>query len=78
MDIPTAVSVIIGIMGLAGVIFTALKFNRDDTAAIVSQQDTLMNEMRGLNDELRITVDRLRHERDELQKTVDELKAATK
>ena len=55
----------LGVFGLAGVVFTALKFNRDDTTAIVNQQDVIVNEMRSLNEELRLTTERLRMECDE-------------
>ena len=70
---PTALAAIIGILGLAGIIFTALSWRRNDTTAIVSQQDTIVGEMRSLNDELRTTVDRLRNERDELEAAVRNL-----
>ena len=75
IDVAQLVALGIGILGVAGVIFTALKYNRDDTTAIVSQQDVILSEMRGLNDELRQTVVRLREERDALQATVDDLRA---
>lgn len=68
-----AISLIIGLIGLAGIIFTALRFRRDDTTAIVTQQSTITSEMKTLNDELRITVEQLRHERDELKTQVDRL-----
>lgn len=68
-----AVSVILGILGVAGLIFTALKFNRDDTTSIVSQQNTLVTDMKLLNDELRTTTDRLRLENTDLRTQVDRL-----
>ena len=71
----TALPIIIGIIGLAGVIFTALRFGRDDTTAVVSQQAQITTEMKSLNDELRVTVDRLRDERDELRQEVTRLSA---
>ena len=74
IDVAQLVALGIGILGVAGVIFTALRYNRDDTTAILSQQDVILNDMRGLNDELRQTVVRLREERDALQATVDQLR----
>lgn len=74
MDVAGLLAIAIGVLGVAGVIFTALRYNRDDTTAIVNQQDTIVSEMRSLNEELRITVDRLRMERDELNKTVEALR----
>ena len=74
IDFTTAIPVVIGIAGLAGVIFSALRFRRDDTTAIVTQQDTIFNELRTLNDELRTTVAQLRAENDRLTAQVQELK----
>ena len=62
-----AISLIIGLIGLSGIIFTALRFRRDDTTAIVDQQSTITSEFKALNDELRVTADALRKERDELK-----------
>ena len=70
---PVLVTLAIGVFGLAGVIFTALKFNRDDTTAIVSQQNTLMGDMKMLNDELRTSTEMLRGERDSLRDEVARL-----
>lgn len=75
IDFSTALPLVIGIVGLGGLIFTALRYRRDDTTAIVSQQDTIFAEMRALNAELRETTDRLRVERDELTVQVERLTA---
>ena len=72
---PVLVTLAIGVFGLAGVIFTALKFNRDDTTAIVSQQNTLMGDMKMLNEELRTSTEVLRGERDSLREEVKGLRA---
>jgi hypothetical protein len=68
------IAIAIGVMGLGGVIFTALRFRRDDTTAIVNQQDTILNDFKSLNEELRITADRLRTERDECTEQVKKLR----
>lgn len=65
--------IVIGLMGLGGVIFTALRFRRDDTTAVISQQAQITGTMKMLNDELRITSDKLRQERDALRTQVDQL-----
>jgi hypothetical protein len=75
IDFVTALPLVIGIVGLGGLVFTALRFRRDDTSAIVGQQDTIFAEMRSLNAELRETTDRLRVERDELTVQVQQLTA---
>ena len=68
-----AIPLVIGLFGLAGIVFTALRFNRDDTTAIVQQQSTVLGSMKELNDELRETADRMRAERDELRAEVARL-----
>lgn len=66
-------SIIIGISGLAGIIFTAMRYRRDDTTAIVGQQDTIVNEMKVLNEENRQAAAILREERNELRAQVERL-----
>jgi hypothetical protein len=73
IDIAGLVALGIGVLGVAGVIFTALKYNRDDTTAVVAQQDVILNDMKLLNSELRTTADGLRTERDALSVQVREL-----
>ena len=48
-----ALGLIIGIAGLGGLIFTALRYRRDDTTAIVGQQSTVLHDFEALNAELR-------------------------
>jgi uncharacterized coiled-coil DUF342 family protein len=67
------IPLVIGIFGVAGLIFTALKYNRDDTTAVVNQQSTILGEMKTLNDELRTRTTELREERDELKTQVERL-----
>ena len=59
-----SLALVLGIVGLSGVVFTALRFRRDDTTAVVTQQSQITAEMKTLNDELRLAVERLRKERD--------------
>jgi predicted RNase H-like nuclease (RuvC/YqgF family) len=73
IDWAHAIPIIIGILGIAGIIFTALKYNRDDTTAVITQQSTIVGEMKTLNDELRTTTTDLRGERDQLRAQVEEL-----
>lgn len=73
IDWATALPLIIGIIGLAGVIFTAMRFGRDDTTAVVAQQAQITSEMKTLNDEYRITVERIRKERDACHLEVERL-----
>jgi hypothetical protein len=62
VDWSTFLPAVIGICGLAGIVFSALSWRRNDTTAIVGQQDVILNEMRGLTDELRISRDECRAE----------------
>jgi prephenate dehydrogenase len=73
MSLGEAVTLAIAIMGVAGVIFTALRYNRDDTTAIVTQQSTIVHDMQALNEELRTQIDRLMKENDQLRSTVERL-----
>ena len=47
-------ALVIGLAGLCGVIFTALRFRRDDTTAIVNQQSVIVRDMQAVNGELRL------------------------
>jgi len=76
IDWATALPIIIGIIGLAGIVFTAMRFGRDDTTAVVNQQATITAEMKTLNDELRLTVERVRKERDACHVEVERLSGA--
>lgn len=60
------ISIVIGVCGLGGLIFTALRFRRDDSTAIVQQQSTLVNDME-------LIVNRLREENDRLVAEVKKL-----
>ena len=71
--IATLLPLVIGILGVGGLVFTALRFRRDDTTAIVTQQSTILNDMKSLNAELRSTADSLRGERDQLRTEVGRL-----
>lgn len=73
IDIASLLALAIGVIGLAGVVFTALKFRRDDTSAVVAQQSQITAEMKTLNDELRTSSSTLRAERNALQMDVARL-----
>lgn len=73
IDLVTALPLVIGILGIGGLVFTALRFRRDDTTAVVTQQAQITSEMKTLNDELRATTADLRAERDKLRLEVSRL-----
>jgi uncharacterized coiled-coil DUF342 family protein len=64
---PALIALLTGIIGLGGIVFTALRFRRDDATAIVSQQTAILGNMKQLNDELRISIANIRQERDDLK-----------
>jgi predicted RNase H-like nuclease (RuvC/YqgF family) len=73
IDWANALPIIIGLFGLGSIIFTALKYNRDDTTSVVTQQNVIVSDMKTLNEELRTRTQELREERDGLKGQVDEL-----
>ena len=74
IDWVSVLPLIIGILGLAGLIFTAMRYGRDDTTAVINQQAQITAEMKTLNDELRTTAERLRKERDACLTEVERLR----
>jgi hypothetical protein len=75
IDFAQLTALAIGVFGLAGIVFTALRFRRDDTTAVVSQQAQITSEMKILSDELRASAERLRNERDACYAEVAELRS---
>lgn len=73
INLVTALPLVIGIVGLGGLLFTALRFRRDDTTAVVTQQAAITAEMKTLADEQRIALINLREERDHLRAEVARL-----
>jgi hypothetical protein len=67
VDVGGIIALVTGILGVCGLVFTALRFNRDDTTAAVATQSSVLHDMAALNDELRKTTTELRTERDELR-----------
>ena len=57
MDPANAIAIVIGLTGMSGCIFTALRFRRDDTASIVSQQSTIVHDMETLTAGLRLALE---------------------
>ena len=74
VDWVSVLPLIIGVLGLAGLIFTAMRYGRDDTTAVINQQAQITAEMKTLNDELRTTTERLRKERDACLTEVERLR----
>jgi len=70
-------ALVIGLTGLAGVIFTALKYNRDDTTAVVNQQTALLGNMQALYDTEHVHLAQVVAERDRCLQEVEKLRERT-
>ena len=75
MNAGTIIALVTAIVGVGGLIFTALKFNREQSAATVTQASQILDGMKALNDGLRAQVGDLRIEVERLQQRVEELTA---
>ena len=69
-----AIALGIGILGVAGVIFTALRYNRDDSTAVIHQQAQIVTDMHVLNDELRVTNAELKRQVSELREQIEQMR----
>ena len=56
MSVSEIIALVIGLSGLSGLVFTALRYRRDDTTAIVNQQSTILHDIQTLNGELRLAL----------------------
>lgn len=76
IDFASLLALVIGVVGLAGVVFTALRFRRDDTTAVVDQQYKITQEMKTLVDTQTLALCELRSEnarlRSELEQHADD------
>jgi peptidoglycan hydrolase CwlO-like protein len=79
--VTAVIGAIVALVGSGGVVFAALRFNREETGKIVDQQTIILDNMRTLNDELQEALERTRDqlkqtrtERDELRHEVEELR----
>lgn len=76
--LPVIISVIVALAGSGGVLFGALRYNRDEAGKVVAQQTAVLTNMQSLNDELHEALNRAREdadtargERDALRLTVE-------
>lgn len=59
--------------GLGALVFAALRFNREDASSVVSQQSTLLSDMRAMLDEKQEELDRAKQERSRLHELLHEV-----
>ena len=69
MTLAEGVTLLLGLLGVAGVIFTAMRYNRDDTTALVNQQSILVRDMEVVMTQLRAENARLEGRLEELRGT---------
>jgi hypothetical protein len=50
--LPVILSVLIALAGTGGIVFGALRYNRDEAGKVVTQQAQVLGDMKLLNDEL--------------------------
>lgn len=80
--LPAIISAVIALAGTGGVVFGALRYNRDEAGKVVTQQTTVLTSMQALNDELTDALTRARedavHFRTERDELVNELQGCRK
>lgn len=71
--LPAAISAVIALAGTGGVVFGALRYNRDEAGKVVLQQTTVLTSMQALNDELTEALTRSRDDAAQFRKERDDL-----
>lgn len=71
--LPAAISAVIALAGTGGVVFGALRYNRDEAGKVVLQQTTVLTSMQALNDELTDALTRSREDATQFRKERDTL-----
>jgi len=59
------------IAGVGGLVFVALKYNREDATSVIGQQSAILADMKALNDELAGTLERCQKQRDAARALVE-------
>jgi cell division protein FtsB len=65
---------IVAIAGSGGLVFGALRYNREESGKVISQHSIILADMRTLNEELHQALQRTREERDALTEEVTKLR----
>ncbi len=73
MNAGEIIALITAACGIGGLVFTALRYNRDSTSTAVATQSQIVHDMKVLNDELQASRDQLRSEVDRLRGEIDRL-----
>jgi chromosome segregation ATPase len=65
--LPVLLTVVGALVGSGGIVFGALRFNRDETGKTVTQHSAILADMESVNQHLISELDRLRRQLDELR-----------
>ena len=57
MDPANAIAIVVGLSGLSGCVFAALRWRRDDTASLVQSQSVIFHDVQSMNSELRLALE---------------------
>lgn len=74
MTLPIVLGLIVAVAGSGGLVFGALRYNREEAGKVIAQHGQILADMRVLNDELQAALNRTRTERDELNAEVVKLR----
>lgn len=72
--IPVILAIMGAFAGSGGILFGAVRYNRDEAGKVIVQQTSILTDMRALNDELIESLDRVRTERDAVRLDRDQLR----
>lgn len=71
--LPVILTIIGALVGSGGIVFGALRFNRDETGKTVSQHSAILADMESVNQHLITELDRLRNQLNELRLEYEKL-----
>jgi uncharacterized coiled-coil DUF342 family protein len=74
MDVSQIVALLTAIAGLGGITLAIWRLKGEGSDRILTQQTTILGDMKVLNDELKGTLDSTRSERDQLMNEVQKLR----
>lgn len=73
MTITVILGIVAALVGSGGIVWGALRYNRQEAGEIVQQHSQILADMRSLNEELHLALSRAREERDQLRTEVEKL-----
>lgn len=74
MDPGAFIALLTAVAGIGGILVALFKFRGESTSTVVTQQTQILQDMKTLNDELKIALQDAKLERDDLRQQVHELR----